>query len=169
MQGSFTAAATKYQGAHACYLSDVCGHSKTVYQQAHSINEYTVPCCRCNTRWMYTVLKRNQIRHDLILQFFVLRMSILTLKFKFVPVIKNAVLFYMLGIDYIKPICFFCIFLRIFSLNYNKTQVVNQKYVLVYILKVMLFQITWSGINQSGCFSSQKLAFNNNEQIQMLK
>jgi len=32
IQGSYTAAATKYQGAdHACYSSDVCGHSTTVY------------------------------------------------------------------------------------------------------------------------------------------
>ena len=54
----------------------------------------------------------NEIRYDMIwfCSFFVLRMSMLTLKFKFVPVIKNAVLFYMLGIDYIKPICFFLYF-----------------------------------------------------------
>jgi len=30
-QGSCIAAATKSQGTHACYLSDVCGHSTTVY------------------------------------------------------------------------------------------------------------------------------------------
>jgi len=30
-QGSCTAAATKSQGAHACYSSDVCGNSTTVY------------------------------------------------------------------------------------------------------------------------------------------
>ena len=34
-QGLCTAAATKYHGAHACYLSDVCGHSTTVYLQTH--------------------------------------------------------------------------------------------------------------------------------------
>ena len=30
-QGTYTACATKSQGAHACYLADVCGHSITVY------------------------------------------------------------------------------------------------------------------------------------------
>ena len=30
-QGSCTAAATKSQGAHACYSSDECGHSTTLY------------------------------------------------------------------------------------------------------------------------------------------
>ena len=63
-QGSCTAAATKSQGAHACYSSDVCGHSTTVYSQTQFINEYTVPCCRCYTRRMYNALKRNQIRRD---------------------------------------------------------------------------------------------------------
>jgi len=29
--GSCIAAVTKFQGAHACYLSDVCGHSTTAY------------------------------------------------------------------------------------------------------------------------------------------
>ena len=40
-----------------------------VYSQPHFINEYMVPCCRCDTRWMYKVLERSQIRHDLSLQF----------------------------------------------------------------------------------------------------
>ena len=30
-QGPCTVAETKSQGAHACYSSDVCGHSTTVY------------------------------------------------------------------------------------------------------------------------------------------
>ena len=30
-QGSCTAATSKFQGAHARYSSDVCGHSTTVY------------------------------------------------------------------------------------------------------------------------------------------
>ena len=30
-QGSWITAATKSQGAYSCYLSDVCGHSTTVY------------------------------------------------------------------------------------------------------------------------------------------
>ena len=52
-QGSCTTTATKSQGAHACYISDVCGHSTTVYSYTHFINEYTVPWCRCS---MYLIL-----------------------------------------------------------------------------------------------------------------
>ena len=37
-QGQCTVAATKSQGAHACYSSDVKGHSTTVYSQTHFIN-----------------------------------------------------------------------------------------------------------------------------------
>ena len=55
-KGSCTAAASKSQGAHAFYSSDVCGPSTTVYLQKHFINKYTVPC---DTRRMYKVLKRN--------------------------------------------------------------------------------------------------------------
>ena len=58
-QGSCTATTTKSYGAHACYLSDVCDHSTIVYSMTHFINEYTVPCCRCDTRWMYKVLKQH--------------------------------------------------------------------------------------------------------------
>ena len=57
MQGSCTAAATKSHGAHACYSSNVCGYSTTVYLYTLFINEYTVPCCRCYTKGMYKVLK----------------------------------------------------------------------------------------------------------------
>jgi len=38
MHGSCTAAATKSQGAHACYSSDVCGHFTTVYSLTQFIN-----------------------------------------------------------------------------------------------------------------------------------
>jgi len=34
-QGSCTADATKSQGAHVCYSSDVCGHSTQVNSQVH--------------------------------------------------------------------------------------------------------------------------------------
>ena len=52
-QGSCTAAATKSQGVHACFSSDVCGHSTTVYLQTHFFQGvHGTPCCRCDTRWM---------------------------------------------------------------------------------------------------------------------
>ena len=46
-QGLCTASATKSQEAHACYSSDVCGDSTTVYAQTQFINKYTILCCRC--------------------------------------------------------------------------------------------------------------------------
>ena len=67
--GACPTAATKSQGTHACYSSDVGGHSTTVSSQIHYINEDNVPCCNCRSRWTYKVWKRNQIRRDLILQF----------------------------------------------------------------------------------------------------
>ena len=40
MQGSCTTAATKSQGAHACYSSDVCGHStQDIHRHIISMNK----------------------------------------------------------------------------------------------------------------------------------
>ena len=65
-QGSCTSVATKSRGAHVCYSSYICGHSTTVSSciYIYSINEYTVPYCRCDIRWMYDtwLWKRSSLR-----------------------------------------------------------------------------------------------------------
>ena len=43
----------------ACKSLRFKSYRPRVFSQTHVINEYTVPCCRCDTRWLYKVLKRN--------------------------------------------------------------------------------------------------------------
>ena len=88
-QGSCTAAETISQRAHACYSSDMCGHSTSVYSYVHilsmSIRYFAVEATPGGcSKYMYWY----EIKYVIDFAVFVLRVSMSTLKFKFDPVIR---------------------------------------------------------------------------------
>ena len=58
-QCACTAAATKSQGAHACYSSDVPLYNSYFTDTLYHGEQIIIHCCNCHSRWIYNVLKRN--------------------------------------------------------------------------------------------------------------
>ena len=58
-QCTCTAAATKSQGAHAYYSSDVPLYNSFFTDTLYHGEQIIVHCCNCHSRWTYNVLKRN--------------------------------------------------------------------------------------------------------------
>ena len=57
------------QTESVAYLQQWPNPKQLVSSKIHFINKEKVPCYNCCSRWTNKVLKRNQERHDLILQF----------------------------------------------------------------------------------------------------